>query len=229
MIVKKNILIVENNGDLQNTIAEPLALHEGFISLSAESGEEAIQRLQEQHIEMVLIDVDLADIDGRELCRLIRRQGIKSPIILVGDAKTDADIILGLDSGASDYITRPFPLGILLARLRAQLRQFEMSDDVTLPIKHHAFRPSTKILTNTETEKKIHLTERETAILKYLYRMGNRPAPRKTLLGEVWGYKAGVNTHTLESHIYRLRQKIERDPANVKILVTEPDGYRLVR
>jgi len=117
----------------------------------------------------------------------------------------------------------------LLARVRAQLRQFELSDDATFPIGPYAFRPSAKTLTNNETEKKVHLTEKETAILKYLYRMGDRAVPRDVLLDEVWGYNAGVTTHTLETHIYRLRQKVEPDPTNAQILVTEPGGYRLVR
>ncbi len=229
MSTKKNILIVEGHDTWQKSLAERLVSHEGFVVVRVGNAELALQKAKEQHVELILIEVELGDIDGRELCRLMRRQGIKSPIILVGSSNSDADIILGLDSGASDYVVKPFPPNVLMARLRAQLRQFEMSDDVTLPIGPYAFRPSTKILTDTGTDKKIHLTERETAILKYLYRMDNRPAPRRTLLGEVWGYKTGVTTHTLESHIYRLRQKVEPDPANVQILVTEPDGYRLVR
>ena len=142
---------------------------------------------------------------------------------------SDADTILGLDSGANDYIPKPFRLGVLLARLRAQLRQFELSDDATFPIGPYTFRPSAKMLLNADSNRKIHLTEKETAILKYLYRMGDRPVTREVLLDEVWGYNAGVTTHTLETHIYRLRQKIEPEPTNAKILVTEPGGYRLVR
>jgi len=175
------------------------------------------------------MDVGLPDTDGRDLCRLMRRQGVKTPVIMLTAHDSDADTILGLDSGANDYIPKPFRLGVLLARVRAQLRQFELSDDATFPIGPYAFRPSAKILTNSETDKKIHLTEKETAILKYLYRMGDRPVPRDVLLDEVWGYNAGVTTHTLETHIYRLRQKVEPDPTNAQILVTEPGGYRLVR
>ena len=85
-----------------------------------------------------------------------------------------------------------------------------------------------KLLVNEQTSRKIRLTEKETAILKYLYRAGDRVVGRDTLLGEVWGYNAGVTTHTLETHVYRLRQKIERDPSQAEILVTEPGGYRLV-
>ena len=144
-------------------------------------------------------------------------------------ADSDADTILGLDSGANDYITKPFRLGVLLARLRAQLRQHEQSEDAVFTIGPYTFRPERQdAARRAERSKKIRLTEKETAILKYLYRAGEQAIGRDTLLGEVWGYNAGVTTHTLETHVYRLRQKIERDPAQAEILVTEPGGYRLV-
>jgi DNA-binding response OmpR family regulator len=143
-------------------------------------------------------------------------------------AESDADAVLGLDSGANDYVTKPFRLSVLLARLRAQLRQHEQSDDAIFTIGPYTFRPSAKTLTDAGGRRKIRLTEKETAILKFLYRAGDQVIGRETLLGEVWGYNAGVTTHTLETHIYRLRQKIEKDPSNATILVTEAGGYRLV-
>ncbi len=170
----------------------------------------------------------LPDMDGREACRLMRRAGVKSPIIMLTAADSDADTILGLDAGANDYITKPFRLNVLLARLRAQLRQHEQSEDAVFSVGPYTFMPSSKILLDDETNKKIRLTEKETAILKYLYRSGDKVVGRDTLLGEVWGYNAGVTTHTLETHVYRLRQKIERDPAHAEILVTEPGGYKLI-
>jgi len=227
--IKKKALIVEDDTALRQTLSEQLELHENYVVVEAETGEQALELIEDQHFEILLMDVCLPDTDGRDLCRLMRRQGVKAPIIMLSGHNTEADTILGLDSGASDYITKPFHLGVLLARVRAQHRQLNFLDDIALLIGPYSFRPSTKILTNKETDTKIHLTERETDILKYLYRMGDRPAARKTLLGEVWGFKANVTTHTLESHIYRLRQKLEPDPANVQFLVTEPEGYRLVR
>ena len=229
MATTKQILIVDDDAALRNSLAEQLELHEGFIALQAENGEKALELVKDHHFEVILMDVGLPDTDGRDLCRLMRRQGVKTPVIMLTAHDSDADTILGLDSGANDYIPKPFRLGVLLARVRAQLRQFELSDDATFPIGPYSFRPSAKILTNAETDKKIHLTEKETAILKYLYRMGDRPVPREVLLDEVWGYNAGVTTHTLETHIYRLRQKVEPEPTNARILVTEPGGYRLVR
>ena len=226
---KKQVLIVDDDETLRKTLAEQLELHEGFVAFEAADGKRALDLVREHHFEVILMDVGLPDTDGRDLCRLIRRQGVKSPVIMLTAHGSDADTILGLDSGANDYIPKPFRLGVLLARLRAQLRQFELSDDATFPIGPYTFRPSAKMLLNADSNRKIHLTEKETAILKYLYRMGDRPVTREVLLDEVWGYNAGVTTHTLETHIYRLRQKIEPEPTNARILVTEPGGYRLVR
>jgi len=140
---------------------------------------------------------------------------------------SDSDQILGLESGANDYVSKPFRIGVLLARIRAQLRQHEQSEDAIFAIGPYSFQPSKKILLNEENEDKIRLTEKETSILKYLYRAGQKVVSRDILLNEVWGYNAGVTTHTLETHIYRLRQKIEADPSAAAILVTETGGYRL--
>ena len=225
----KRVLIIDDDAALRSSLAEQLELHEGFVAYQAEDGKRALELVKEQNFEIILMDVGLPDTDGRDLCRLMRRQGIKTPIIMLTAHGSDADTILGLDSGANDYIANPFRLGVLLARLRAQLRQFELSDDATFPIGPYTFRPSSKMLVSPDITRKIHLTEKETAILKYLYRMGDRPIARDVLLDEVWGYNAAVTTHTLETHIYRLRQKIEPDPTSARILVTEPGGYRLVR
>jgi DNA-binding response OmpR family regulator len=167
-------------------------------------------------------------MDGRELCRLMRRQGVKAPIIMLTAADTDSDTILGLEAGANDYITKPFKLNVLLARLRAHLRQHESSEDAVFQIGPYTFKPSGKLLVVNANGKKVRLTEKEAAILKYLYRADGQIVPRDKLLSEVWGYNANVTTHTLETHVYRLRQKIEANPAKAVILVTEGGGYKLV-
>jgi len=174
------------------------------------------------------MDVGLPDVDGREAVRILRKGGFKAPVIMLTGHDTDSDTILGLESGANDYVTKPFRFAVLLARIRAQLRQHEQSEDAVFTIGPYTFRPSAKLLLDGATRKKVRLTEKETSILKYLYRAGDRIVGRDALLNEVWGYNAGVTTHTLETHVYRLRQKIERDPARAEILVTEPGGYRLV-
>ena len=224
----KKILLVDDDEALRQSLGEQLRLHEEFATVEAETGSRALEAVKTEHFDAILLDVGLPDMDGREVCRLMRRNGIKSPIIMLTAAQTDADTILGLDSGANDYVVKPFRLSVLLARLRAQLRQHEQSEDAVFIIGPYTFRPSAKLLTHGETKMKVHLTEKETSILKFLYRSGSNVVERETLLREVWGYNARVDTHTLETHFYRLRQKIEVDPSNPELLVTEPDGYRLV-
>jgi len=140
---------------------------------------------------------------------------------------TDSDTILGLEAGANDYVTKPFRFAVLLARLRAQLRTHEQSEDAIFNVGHYTFRPSQKLLTE-EDGNKVRLTEKETAIMKYLYRAEQKVISRDELLEQVWGYNSGVTTHTLETHIYRLRQKVEKDPSNARLLVTEGGGYKLL-
>ena len=137
------------------------------------------------------------------------------------------DRVAGLDLGADDYVTKPFAFKELLARVRAQRRQHEASEDAVFSVGPYSFRPGSKMLTGANA-RKVRLTEKETAILRFLYRAGQMPVSRETLLQEVWGYNSGVTTHTLETHIYRLRQKIEKDAANPEILDTEAGGYKLV-
>ena len=224
----KKILLVDDDDTLRQSLAEQLQLHEEFATHGTGTAKDALETLKQEYFDVILLDVGLPDMDGREACRLMRRSGVKSPIIMLTASDTDADTILGLDAGANDYVTKPFRLGVLLARLRAQLRQHEQSEDAVFSIGPYTFKPSSKLLTDESGQKKIRLTEKETAILKFLYRAGDKVVSRETLLGEVWGYNTGVTTHTLETHVYRLRQKIELDPSNAQILITEPGGYRLV-
>jgi DNA-binding response OmpR family regulator len=228
MTAGRRILIVEDDTALRHSLAEQLQLHEEFATSEAANAGEALELVKAHYCDAILLDVGLPDMDGRELCRLMRRNGVRAPILMLTGADGDADAILGLDSGANDYITKPFRLNLLLARLRAQLRQHELSEDAVFTIGPYTFRPSAKLLIDESGRKKVRLTEKETAILKYLYRAGQRTIGREILLNEVWGYNSGVTTHTLETHVYRLRQKIERDPARAELLVTEPGGYRLV-
>ena len=228
MSTGRQILLVDDDESLRESLAEQLELHEEFGTKQAGDAATALDAVKRAHFDMVLLDIGLPDMDGREVCKLMRRGGFKSPIIMLTGADSDADTILGLESGANDYIVKPFRLGVLLARIRGQLRQHEQSEDAVFTIGPYSFRPAAKLMVDGENGQKVRLTEKETSILKYLYRTGDKVVGRDVLLNEVWGYNAGVTTHTLETHIYRLRQKIEPDPSNAKLLVTEPGGYRLV-
>ena len=222
----KKILLIDDDEDLREALSEQLIMTEDFDVFEAANGQDALVKVKEATYDIVILDVGLPDTDGRDLCRVMRKQGVKSPILMLTGQATDADTILGLDAGANDYVTKPFKFPVLLARVRAQLRQHEQSEDAIFALGPYTFKPSAKMLI-TEDEKKIRLTEKETNILKFLYRSTEGVVPRDVLLHEVWGYNAGVTTHTLETHIYRLRQKIEPNPSKARLLVTEAGGYRL--
>ena len=227
MSTTKKILIVDDDDTLRETLRDQFSLHEEYIVTDVANATAGIKAVKADHADMVILDVNLPDMDGREACKLMRRNGYKGPVIMLTGQSSDSDTILGLDSGANDYITKPFRFGVLLARIRAHLRQHEHSEDAIFQIGPYSFKPAAKVLVRDDN-KKIRLTEKETSIIKFLYRAGEQAISRETLLQDVWGYNAGVSTHTLETHIYRLRQKIERDPAHAEILVTEGGGYKLV-
>ncbi len=224
----KKILLVDDEAPLRQSLAEQLELLDEFTAIQAETGSGGLEAAKGEHIDLVLLDVGLPGLDGREVCKMMRKGGVKCPIIMLTAAGGESDTILGLELGANDYVTKPFKFAVLLARIRAQLRQHEQSEDAIFNIGPYTFRPSAKLLLHNDKKQKIRLTDKESSLLKYLYRANDRVVSRALLLNEVWGYNSSVNTHTLETHIYRLRQKIEPDPSNAKLLVTEPGGYRLV-
>jgi DNA-binding response OmpR family regulator len=222
----KRTLLVDDDQMLRASLAEQLAADGAYAPVEATSCADARVKAREGVYEFMILDVGLPDGDGRALCREFREEGITCPIILLTAKDSDADMIEGLQSGANDYIAKPFRFATLMARIHAHLRSHQQSEEAIYRIGPYTFRPSAKILIDPEG-KKIRLTEKETNILKFLYRSGETVA-RETLLHEVWGYNPAVTTHTLETHIYRLRQKIEELPGQAQILITESGGYRLV-
>jgi DNA-binding response OmpR family regulator len=226
MAQPKTILIVDDDADLRSALAEQLSFGDEFRVVEAGAGGEGVEAARTAKADLILLDVDLPDMDGRDVARRLREEGIGAPIVMLTASAADEDTIRGLESGANDYVTKPFRFSVLLARIRAHLRSHEQSEAAVFSIGPYEFRPAAKLLVD-ERGRKVRLTEKEANILKYLYRAGAKPVPREELLTEVWGYNAGVTTHTLETHVYRLRQKIEPDPATARLLVTEAGGYRL--
>ena len=224
----KSLLLVDDADILRRSLVEQLQEQDDFETIvEASTGAEAVDLAKGQVFDVIILDLGLPDMDGRDVCRTMREAGVRSPIIMLTAADSEDDTVTGLDAGANDYVTKPFRLTVLLARVRAHLRQHNQSDDAIFVVGPYKFQPAAKMLIHDETDKKVRLTEKETAILKYLFRVGDKTVQRETLLDEVWGYNAGVTTHTLETHVYRLRQKIEPDPSNAQLLITEPGGYRL--
>ena len=227
MSTTKKIIIIDDDDMLRDTLKEQFSLHDEFVVTDVATATAGVKAVKADHADLVLLDVNLPDMDGREACKIIRRNGYKGPIIMLTGQASDSDTILGLDSGANDYVTKPFRFGVLLARIRAHLRQHEQSEDAIFKVGPYTFKPAAKMLIRDDA-RKVRLTEKETAIIKFLLRAGEQVVGRDVLLHDVWGYNAGVTTHTLETHVYRLRQKIERDPAHAELLVTEGGGYKLV-
>lgn len=225
-MIAHTLLIVDDDEDLRSILIDQLSLHPEFHILQQDTAGKAIQTARINNISLLIMDVGLPDMDGRDAVKQLRASGFTAPIIMLTGHDTDCDTILGFESGANDYVTKPFRFAVLLARIRAQLRQHEQSEDATFIVGPYTFKPSQKLLLDQKGDK-IRLTEKEAAIIKFLYRAGG-VVGRDVLLEEVWGYNSGVTTHTLETHVYRLRQKIEPDPSNASLLVTESGGYKLV-
>lgn len=223
----RRILIVDDDVALRSSLREQLDLLGHYEIAEAGTLAEAAQALKDEIVDLMILDVNLPDGDGREGCRRMRSQGYKGPVIMLTARDTENDAVHGLESGANDYVTKPFRFNVLLARIRAQLRQHDISEEAVFRIGPYTFKPAAKVLIKSDS-KKVRLTEKESNILKFLYRSGQQVVGRDTLLNEVWGYNPAATTHTLETHIYRLRQKIEANPSQAKLLVTEPGGYKLV-
>ena len=226
---RRPILIVEDDETLRNLLAEHLDETNEFVVTPVPDIEGADRVLADEdaHFDAIILDIGLPDGDGRDYCARLRRNGHSMPIIMLTGAVEETDVVRGLDSGAVDYVAKPFRAAELLARLRAQLRVFDRSEQVVFPVGPYTFRPAKKLLHDAAKNRRIRLTDKETAVLKFLYR-SDAAVNRQILMHEVWGYNSAVTTHTLETHIYRLRQKVERDASAPAILLTEGGGYKLM-
>ena len=227
MMTSKKVLLVDADKAVRESLAEQLELHKEFQIVEACNGKEALTAVENSYIDAVLINTPLPDMKGQEICRALRRKGVKCPLLVLTQHAPDAEIIFSPGTGADDYISKPFRLNVLLTRLRAQVCKYKHKENETFTIGPYSFKPTVKMLVGKDNNGNIYLTEKEVAILMHLYRAGHKAVSRDTLLEEVWKYNDGITTHTLETHIYRLRQKIERDPSKAEILVTAQGGYKL--
>ena len=222
MTPAKRILLVDGVTPLRQALADQLAQSDDLEIDTADTGAAALERVGLAGYDAVVAESVLADMPGRELARRLRAEGEHCPVILLVPPGEPDD---GAES--AEPLSKPFRIGALLTLLRNRLREAGR-DQRSYPIGPYRFRPAAKLLLDAATNRTVRLTEKEAAILDFLHRAGPAVTSRDALLGDVWGYQAGVDTHTLETHIYRLRRKIEADPANARLLVTEPGGYRLV-
>ena len=222
----KKILLIESDVDLREALCEQLSSTNQFEVFSSGDNTETLKKLRVEAYDLVIIDLHPLNKDSLEICRLTYSQDVKCPILILTEKDKASNTVFGQDARASDYILKPFKFPILLARINIQLRKYEQSKNSVFILGPYTFHPIRKLL-RTKNNEDIRLTEKETDILQFLYQNSDKVVQRGTLLHEVWGYNNKVTTHTLETHIYRLRQKIERNPSVAELLLTEGGGYRL--
>ncbi len=220
------IVTVEDDPHLLETLVDQLNA-EGFDAYGCETLADAKTRIPEIEPDVVLLDVVLSDGDGRDMCRWIRGEGFTMPILMLTGQDSEVDTIEGLEAGANDYIAKPLRMGELLARIRTHLQLYQSREDAKITVGNFYFVQGRKTLTHKENSKVLNLTEKEASIIRFLLKKKEAGANKQELLEEVWGYNAKMTTHTLETHIYRLRQKISYID-DTQFLVTKNNGYTLV-
>ena len=220
------VLLLNGDTEFRGMVADELRIA-GFDPTEAATVAEAEALVLRGTVrfEALFLDVSLPDGDGRDLCARLRAARQHMPVLMLAGSDAEDDVVRGLEAGAHDYLAKPVRPSVLIARLRAQLRHHENSMDAVLTVGPWRFHPAQKVLRD-QAGRRVWLTPREVGILRHLLRTDGG-ASRQGLLAEVWGYNSAVTTHTLETHIYRLRQKIETDPADARLLVTTRAGYRL--
>ena len=226
--VKKRVLVVDDDEPLREALAGQLDMHEGYDVVQAGTGSDALDRARATTFDTIVLDLVLPDLDGREVCRILRRNGIATPVIVLTGATSDADEILSLDAGANDVVTKPFRIAVLLARVRAHMRQYASSADAAFTVGPYLYKPGARLLIERGSEREVALSDTENSILRLLCRAAGAAVTRQELYEQIWGFKAPLDTHTLQTHVYRLRRKIEADPGEPRILLSEHQGYRLV-
>tara|TARA_Y100000814_G_scaffold52645_1_gene32729 strand:+ start:872 stop:1561 length:690 start_codon:yes stop_codon:yes gene_type:complete len=227
MVKRKTILFVSEALMLKELLLDQLQKQGEYLLEESLSVTEAISLIVKEHFDCILIDSSLADVSLSNLCKNIRQEGVRSPIILVAEELGEDVAIVALDAGANDYVLKPFKINVLVAKIRSNIRQFEQSEFAILRFGRFSFKPGDKILLNNSSKEEVRLTDKETAIIKLLYLSGGEVVTRATLLEEVWGYNTTLTTHTLETHIYRIRQKVGNASSGQDFIATESEGYRM--
>jgi len=218
------ILLVNSDRDLSDALIYQLSLNDKYQIIESNEDNVFIQ-VNNNSFNIVIINSQPSKLNGHNLTKKLRTSGFKNPIIMLITQSDASNVDNKLTIEVNEYIIKPFKYPALLKSIELQLRQFGKSEDTQHNIGSYVFKPNSKVLESKN--KSVRLTEKENDILKFLYQNLETIVSREILLHEVWGYNSKVTTHTLETHIYRLRQKIEIDPANACFLITETGGYRL--
>ena len=220
------ILLINNDKDLGEALVFQLTLVEKYQIIEISYETNALAQINNNFCDLVIINSQSSALKECNLTKSLRLAGYKKPIIMLINRNSNLDIPDDQSHKADEYIVKPFRYPVLLKSIETQLHKFKKSENTQYNIGNYVFKPNSKILESNEN-RSIRLTEKENNILKFLYKNLGNFISREILLHEVWGYNSTVTTHTLETHIYRLRQKIEDDPSNACFLITEPGGYKL--
>ncbi|HJT29494.1 MAG TPA: response regulator transcription factor [Pyrinomonadaceae bacterium] len=222
------VLIIEDEPNMVLGLKDSCE-YEGYDVAVARNGKEGLEKVSTEKPDIILLDVMLPVMSGIDVCRTLRTRGIETPILMLTARSQEIDKVIGLEVGADDYVTKPFSIKELLARIRAHLRRASKQvvdlesftfGDVELNFKKYAARKGGQAL---------ELSAREFEILRYLIRRRGEIVTRDQLLDEVWGYRSTPVTRTVDNHIARLRQKIEQDPSEPQHIITvHRIGYRFV-
>jgi DNA-binding response OmpR family regulator len=227
--MKEKILIIEDERELINGLRLNLEF-EGYEVISAEDGEAGLKRALKDAPDLILLDIMLPKKDGLDVCREVRRQNLTTPIIMLTAKGEEVDKVVGLEIGADDYITKPFSLKELLARIRAQLRRGQQEtrsvpsvypfNDIEIDFIHFKIK---------RDGKEFDLTSLEVEILKHFVAHRGEVVSRDDLLDKIWGHEKYPSTRTIDNHILKLRKKLERDPAKTKVIFSVyGEGYRFM-
>ena len=222
------ILLIDDDDYLRSVLSSQLRNKGVMAFAEASRASEAFDQIDTFKPDLILLDMELPDGNGLDICQRLRAHGFQKPIIMLTGQMDEEDIVKGLDKGASDYIAKPMRFSELFSLVCAQLRQYKASDDVRFVTQKFEFQPNKKTLTCLDTHRVIFLTEKETMMLKKLFQIWPETISKEGLLSEVWGYQNMLATHTLETHIYRLRKKIARF-TEAPLVETTQGGYRLVK
>ncbi|MDA8914268.1 response regulator transcription factor [Amylibacter sp.] len=220
------ILIIDNDKDLSEALTFQLSLNEKYQTVEAGDETIALTQINNNIFDLVIINSRSSDLDSQNLAIKLRSINVKCPIIMLVSNKRYLDTHENVKTDLNKYILKPFKYSLLLKSIETQLHSYKKAEETEFSLGKYIFKPNSKTL-EIEGNNPILLTEKETDILKFLYKNLENVVSRETLLHEVWGYNFNVTTHTLETHIYRLRQKIETDPSNATFLKTETGGYQL--
>jgi DNA-binding response OmpR family regulator len=223
------ILIIEDETDLARGLEINLRA-EGYSVWKAATGEQGLRLAFQHNPSLVILDVMLPGVNGFDVCRELRRKGFEAPIILLTAKSEEIDRVVGLELGADDYVTKPFGLRELLARVRARLRRIpEHTGGAIARYNFGSVEIDFERCHATREGKPIEVTGKEYDILRLLIRHRGEVISRDRMLNEIWGYEASPSTRTVDNHILRLRQKLEENPANPEfVLSIYGEGYKFV-